>query len=230
MKKIYFLAYAFLYLFCTSNEQTTQTVGLYTHTTGSEDDGYVLFAPIEGSDTAYLIDKCGKAVHKWAGDYTPGLDVYLLPDGSLLRSGNYHNPVFDSTNISAGGIIERYDWNGHLLWHYIISDSFQTQNHDIYYMPNRHILVAIWDVISYTEAIANGRNPATLGANLWSAKVMEIEPIGTNSANIIWQWRAWDHLIQDYDSTKLNYGVVADHPELLNLNYTNYTYTSTISD
>ena len=35
---------------------------------------------------------------------------------------------------------------------------------------------------------------------------------------IVWQWRAWDHLIQDYDPSKPDYGVVADHPEKIDIN------------
>ena len=30
----------------------------------------------------------------------------------------------------------------------------------------------------------------------------------------------WDHLIQDFDNSKENFGVVEAHPELFNLNYT----------
>ena len=198
----------------------TQTVGLFSHTSGSEDDGYVLFAP-QASDTTYLIDKCGREVHKWHSSYIPGLDFYLLPDGTLLRAGNYPNVVFDSIVGSVGGIIERFDWNSNLLWHYVISDSSETQNHDICYMPNGNILVAIWERVTDSAAIANGRNPALLSGGLWLAKITEIQPVGTDSANIVWQWRVWDHLIQDYNPAKPNYGVVADHPELLNLNYVN---------
>ena len=200
-----------------------QTVGLLSHLSGSEDDGYVLFSP-QASDSTYLIDKCGRLVHKWGSSYKPGLDFYFLPDGTLLRTGNYPNPVFDGIG-SAGGIIERYDWNNNLLWHYVVSDPTQIQNHDICYMPSGNILVAIWEVISDSAALANGRKPSLLGTSLWSAKIIEIQPIGTDSAKVVWTWRVWDHLVQDYDASKPNYGVVADHPELLNLNYVNTAAT-----
>ncbi len=36
---------------------------------------------------------------------------------------------------------------------------------------------------------------------------------------IVWEWYAWDHLIQDYNASKENYGVVGDHPELIDINY-----------
>jgi len=223
MKKTYsFTIFLSILLLLFFNSLTAQTIGLISNLSGNEEDGYVLFAP-QYSDTTYLMDKCGKLVHTWASNYMPGLDVYLLQDGSLLRTGHVANHVFDPPGGSAGGIIQRYDWNGNLLWQYILSDSMQTQNHDICYMPNGNILLAVWEVISDSEAIANGRKPSTLGANLWVAKVIEIQPVGTDSANIVWSWRVWDHLIQDYDSTKLNYGVVADHPELLNLNYIDTT-------
>ncbi len=41
----------------------------------------------------------------------------------------------------------------------------------------------------------------------------------TDTGEIVWQWNAWDHLIQDFDNTKDNFGVVADHPELIDINF-----------
>jgi len=32
------------------------------------------------------------------------------------------------------------------------------------------------------------------------------------------EWHAWDHLIQDYDPARDNYGAVVDHPELIDIN------------
>ena len=45
----------------------------------------------------------------------------------------------------------------------------------------------------------------------------EIEPTPTGG-NIVWQWRAWDHLVQDHDPTAPNHGDPAKHPERLDLN------------
>jgi PKD repeat protein len=43
--------------------------------------------------------------------------------------------------------------------------------------------------------------------------------VGSNQGNIVWEWHVKDHLIQDKFSDKKNYGVIADHPELININY-----------
>ena len=51
------------------------------------------------------------------------------------------------------------------------------------------------------------------------ARVVEARPTGPESAEIVWEWSVFDHLIQDFDPEKPNYGVVADHPEWVDLNY-----------
>ncbi len=213
--KIIFTTLLFCLLYLTSQSQ--QTVGLFDESPGSL-DGYVLFGP-QYSDTTYLIDKCGRKIHEWSSNRTPGLSVYLLPDGTLLRTEAVANTVFTG-NGSTGGLIAKYDWNSNLLWSYTISSDTETQNHDACPMPNGNVIAIVWEYISSATSVASGRNPFLLGTSIWSAKLEEIQPIGTDSGIIVWQWRAWDHLVQDFDSTKPNYGVVANHPELLNLNYT----------
>src|SRR6185436_17778782 len=110
-----------------------------------------------------------------------------------------------------GGILEKFDWNSNLLWSYLISDNTQCQHHDAIQLPNGNVIAISWENHSATDAQNNGRT--SLGSHMWSEKLVEVQPVGTDSGIIVWQWRAWDHLIQDVDSTKLNYGVVADHPE-----------------
>jgi hypothetical protein len=36
----------------------------------------------------------------------------------------------------------------------------------------------------------------------------------------VWEWRVWDHLIQDHDREKSNFGDVAAHPERVDVNFT----------
>jgi len=56
-------------------------------------------------------------------------------------------------------------------------------------------------------------------SGLFPDSIIEVKPTFTEGGTIVWEWHAWDHLIQDYDSTKANYGVVADHPELIDINF-----------
>jgi hypothetical protein len=189
-----------------------QTVGWFYGYPGNA-DGYILFSP-SNSPKTFLLDKCGKKIHEWVSFYDAGLAVYLQEDGSLLRCGNTNNSQFQGGG--QGGILEKYDWNGFLTWSYKISDSEQCQHHDAIQLPNGNIMAISWEYHSKADAQANGR--VSLGTKMWSEKIVEIQPIGTDSGIIVWQWRAWDHLVQDADSTKPNYGVVAEHPELLDLN------------
>ena len=49
--------------------------------------------------------------------------------------------------------------------------------------------------------------------------LVEIKPTGKKTGEVVWEWRSWDHLIQDRDKTKPNYGNVSEHPELFDVNY-----------
>jgi hypothetical protein len=194
-----------------------QTVGLRLHRFGTMEKGYILFAPLNNK-TTYLVDRCGKKVHSWQSSYQPGLSVYFLLDGTLLRTGG------DTENVTYtaggfGGYIEKTDWDGNVVWHCKISDSQQCAHHDICPMPNGDILVVVWERKSDTAAEANGRKPALKSSMLWSEKVLQIRPKGPAGYDIVWEWHVWDHLVQDYDKNALNYNVVSEHPELININY-----------
>lgn len=207
--------YLFIVLAIVTNS-FSQTIGLIQHNTGTLDNGYVLFAPIN-SNTTYLIDKCGKQVKTWNSIYKPGQSVYILQDGTLLHTGNANNTSFNAGG--KGGVIEKIDWNGNVTWSYIISDATKCQHHDAKILPNGNILVIAWEKKTNSEAIALGRNAALVPTTLWSEQILEIQPIGANGGNIIWEWHLWDHLVQDYDNTKPNYATVANNPQLLNINY-----------
>lgn len=212
----------FLYILlsvCATGELYAQqpTVGLLEYSQGDNQEGYVLFAPLY-STTTYLLNKCGEKVHTWESMYKPGLSVYLLADGSILRSGNVDNPVF-KIGGGAGGIIERIGWDGTLMWSYNLSSTTMCQHHDIYPLPNGNVLAIIWEAKSYKEVVGAGRDSSITNESGWFDKIIEIEPIGQNSGDIVWQWSSWDHLVQDYDQEKSNYNTISSNPTRININY-----------
>lgn len=194
-----------------------QTVGLFKNDSTSF-NGYTLIAPL-GSNQTYLIDNCGFIVNEWSNSsYSPGASTYLLEDGSLLKTGNIQDTTLAAGG--SGGILERFDWDDNLIWNYTLSDANQRLHHDIAVMPNGNILALAFDYRPYAEAISSGRDTSLLTpGGIWSEKVIELQPIGFDSAIVVWEWFLWDHLVQDYDANAANYGVVKDNPQLINLNY-----------
>ena len=182
---------------------------------GQAYDGLTLYQP-NSSNTAYLINMDGTIHHTWVGPAGPGLSVYLLPDGDLLRTLRTGNGPG-----GAGGAVERVSWDGVVEWHFDYNQPNQyLQHHDIELLPNGNILMVAWDYRPSAEAVAEGRDPSTIsGGQMLSDSVIEVQPTGPNSGQIVWAWYAWDHLIQDFDPSANNYGVVGDHPELIDLNY-----------
>lgn len=192
------------------------TVGLTDYSQGNK-EGYVLFSPMTSTNT-YLIDKCGEKVHDWTTSaYRPALSSVLLEDGSLMRTGKLNNANFNEGG--SGGIIEHFDWDGNLIWSYTLSTSENCLHHDFKVLPNGNILCIVWDSYTKQEAVLNGLDTAYNQPVLWSEKIVELQPVGTNGATVVWEWKLFDHLIQDYDNTRPNFGVVSEHPELVNLNY-----------
>lgn len=192
-----------------------QTVGVFVNEEQSF-DGYTLIFP-STSRMTYLIDNCGYVVNQWESEYTPGLVAYLQEDGSLIRTGR----VFSSFPAGGnGGIIEKYSWDNTLLWQYRFANDLHQQHHDIAILANENILILAWEKVSTAFAEALGRDPSSIGpAGVWYEKVVEVEPIGSDSARIVWEWRLVDHLIQDRDSSLVGFGNIADHPERLDINY-----------
>ena len=80
-------------------------------------------------------------------------------------------------------------------------------HHDIELMPNGNVLAISYEAKSQEEAIAAGRDPEHVTkAGLWPDKIIEIKPSGKTGGEIVWEWHMWDHLVQDHDPTKNNYG------------------------
>jgi hypothetical protein len=197
----------------------TRTVGLVENDTARVFKGYTLFAPKQNTMT-YLINNEGRIVNQWtASKYPPGQSVYLLEDGHLLRS--CMTPGRLSSGGGEGGRVEEYDWNDNLVWQLDFSTDTYMQHHDIRRLPNGNILMLVVEKKTLAEAIAAGFNPNKFQPEVAQKGMMlpdyvvEIQPTRPTGGTVVWEWHVWDHLIQDYDATKANYGIPKDHPELI---------------
>ena len=94
-------------------------------------------------------------------------------------------------------------------------------HHDVEPLPNGNVLLIAWEEKSIAEAIAQGRDPGLLAPFPFFLpdSIVEVQPTGPTTGTVVWEWHVWDHLIQDHDPSKPNFGSVANHPELLDFNY-----------
>ncbi len=211
----------FLILFISISVFAQNTVGLKAIDKNKSYDGYNLFYP-HNTNTVYLVDNCGELVHQWEGDsdYRPGNMVYLQNNGDLLKCSRFFNPTLDSIWAGGGGeLVESLDWEGNVNWSFQLKDEFDRLHHDIAPMPNGNVLMIAWELKTFEESLQAGRDPAKMSQQkVWPDYILEYNP---EVDSIVWEWHAWDHLIQDFDATKDNFGIVNEHPELIDLNFDN---------
>jgi len=226
-----------------------QTVGLLVNEPESF-EGYTLFAPSVGTQT-YLIDHDGHEVNTWQSDYQP-MSAYLIADpnntipgfedGDMIRAGRLPDTQYSMNAGGGAGIIELFDWDGNLKWHYSLNEVDDVTpnpndddgihdrrlHHDFEVMPNGNILMIAWERYSNAEEVAHGRQ-ADLSDSVWPDMIIEVKPdfdgpVDQNGVpyggDIVWEWHLWDHVVQDKFPNKPNYGNVADNPHKIDLNFT----------
>ncbi len=192
------------------------TVGLVGCTADAY-DGYTLLTPDQSGD-AFLVDVHGREVHSWTGAPSNGRrGAYLGPDGSLYSSATINNPAQAAGGVTGALYIQ--DWDGNLVWDFNFSNATQTLHHDIEVLPNGNVLAFAWSQVSSADMIDLGRDPSSVPVGgMWSERIVELEPTGLNTADVVWEWNLIDHLVQDFDPTKPNFGVVADNPQKFDVN------------
>jgi hypothetical protein len=193
----------------TSYGETVRQLGVIKNTDAAA-PGYTLFAP-KHYTSIYLLGNDGQVVNEWKSQYEPGQSVYLLPNGNLLHCCLTKNKSF--IGGGEGGRLEEFDWDGRLVWEYVLSDDRNLMHHDIAPLPNGNILAMVVESKTIAEAVQAGFNPDVIMDNkLFPDYIVEIQKTGPKSGKIVWEWHVWDHLIQNFDRTKDNYGDVAATP------------------
>ena len=185
--------------------------------------GYLLFTPGSGND-AYLIDHLGREVHTWrAGEGIRLGRLQGFHQVKLLDNGNLMTKLGRLNRASVAEI----DPSGSIVWQYRLPDA----HHDYVPMPNGNVLLLVADTKTPEEAIQAGADPDYISpSGLRYDYLMEVKPTGPNDGEVVWEWSVWDHLIQDYDPHRDNYGPVAERPGRIDVNFILYPlYNSPLS-
>lgn len=218
MKTFPYLAFAFVSFCHFPTDVCAQGNRGLVLKTEAASPGFTLIAPFGGQST-FLIDLDGNVVHEWTTDRNPSQAAYLLPDGCLIRTYKVQNEVFNVVGGPAGGL-QKFSWDGELLWDYQVSSDLLMSHHDIEPMPNGNVLVVAWELKTKEQCLAAGRDPEKLTDGcLWPETILELKPKGTTGADIVWRWNLWDHLVQSFDESKANFGRPDERPEKVDLNF-----------
>jgi len=176
-----------------------------------EIDENSIFIIENGATTSYLIDKTGNRIKTWNFDSKLGNDLELLSDGSVLGIFKPDQTFFNFGGF--GGVLKKYNISGDLVWEYSINSENELMHHDFAILPNGNILALVWERILLQDALDNAIKRES---DLFSEKIVEINP-ATNQ--IVWQWRSWEHKVQDQDINSPNYGNVLLEFNKIDFNY-----------
>ena len=163
-------------------------------------DGLVLISDFT-TNSVVLIDTDNYIVNSWEISDYDFFRAYLTPDSILIAFSKLDNIP----------IIQKFDWDGSVIWNFIFEEGECKMHHEQVILPNGNIIAICREKIIADENIY-------FNGDIVIDKIIEIEPIANDQANIIWEWHFYDHLIQDYDSDILNYGIISENPQLFNIN------------
>ena len=170
----------------------------------------VLICP-NGGKTPYLVDKGGNIKYSWSLDAFLGNDFELLPNGKTLGIFKSINPAFSFGGY--GGVINLFDQNNILEWTYEVSNEIEIAHHDVELLKNGNIMIMVWEKI---EVDTHQNFGVDFDQPIYVEKLIEVNP---ETNEIVWQWRSWDHIIQEHDNNASAFGSVIQNPHKIDINY-----------
>jgi len=193
------------------------------HCNASTQAGLMLFAE-SSSDTLYLIDERGETRKMWISSHAngSGFGMDIGPNGELLRMLNDIPASEPLPRMDAGGgasHIEILHPDGSVFWEIEEYSDTVRLHHDAVFLPNGNVLAIAWEFIDESTARSLGRSPERLTSEgLWPDMIIEYERNKDGEAEVVWTWSAKDHLIQNEDIAKANFGDPLQHPHKLDVN------------
>lgn len=177
-----------------------------------DSNSYIL--AVEPDTGVFLIDHDGNTLFDWDFDGDQlGNDAELHDDGSLVTSIKVNNPQI--TFGGYGGGFRKINADQTIAWEINYSGDSYIAHHDINYLSNGNIIFPIWEKVSAEEAAELGFSG---NFDIYPDAIIEMNPL---TQEVVWEWHAIDHIVQDNDESKANFGVVGDLPNLIDINYNN---------
>jgi len=173
-------------------------------------NSYILaVAPDTG---VYLINHDGDTVFDWnlEGDQL-GNDAELQSDGSMVATIKVDDPQI--TFGGYGGSFRKINADQTTEWEVNYAGNTYISHHDVNYLSNGNILFPIWEKVSAAEASEMGFSG---NFDIYPDAIIEMNPI---TQEVVWEWHVTDHVVQDQDNGKENYGVIGSNPNKININY-----------
>ena len=186
-------------------------------------NGVTLFSVSSGigNSNTYVINNDYDIINQWDHELSTIGVPHLNNDGSIILQFRSLEHSFGNSHGPIGGIFTKLDWLGNEVWsNEFFSNTFHP-HHDFEVMPNGNILIFGWEKKTYSEAINAGR--LNVENEIWPLVIYEVTINQNTEFDIIWEWHIWDHLVQDIDSSLPNFGIIKDHPELIDINIGDFT-------
>lgn len=174
------------------------------------DTNYILVNDA-AANRVYIMNKKAKLLHEWTLTNNIGNDVFLMPNGKLLASLESDEPKIPLGG--KGGKIQIIETDNTPSWEYIYSSTEGETHHDVEMLPNGNIIAMVWSI---TDSIQAKEEGYMFSEDIYPESIIEIN---SNTSSIVWEWHSMDHLVQENDSTKRNYGTIAHNPQLIDINY-----------
>ena len=159
--------------------------------------GYTL-CNAEAAGTTYLLDNCGEIVNEWTNVF-PDHYCRLTEEGTLIY-------------ISGNSIIEK-GWNNNVIKVVTPNASNLALDYEVIKLENGNFLAVARRLVNSDYFNQIGWDPNVPKPDRVDS-VVELDPSG----NIVWEWNIGDHSIQDRIPSAPNYGIIKDHPELVDVN------------
>ena len=177
---------------------------------GIDQSGYV-FMMENGQKNAYLVNHEGEKLKEWAFEERFGNDIEITPSGDLLACFKSSDPII--TFGGFGGVVSLMDYTGKELWRYEVNTENEIAHHDATQLPNGHVMIMVWERITELQLETAGQFP---GHDIFLEKLIEVNP---QTNEIVWQWRSWDHMVQNTAADNDLYGQLSDFPNKIDLNH-----------